>query len=177
MILACTHRVALRRSISRALAISLFFVTSIVHGQAPAPSQPPLYGGAAASAPPQQQGGSATAGVFAPVLDSENRPITAGGFVKDGPVIFEDISAKSGLNTWIHKMGTPQKAYILETIGSGVALLDYDHDGWLDIYLVNGSTFDAENGKSEAPRAALFRIRRREVEDVSQPKHATVSRS
>lgn len=102
------------------------------------------------------QSGSATRGVFAPVLDSEKRPITAGGFVKDGPVIFKDITAKSGLATWHHTMGTPQKNYILETTGSGVCLLDYDRDGWLDIFLVNGSTFDALSGKAEAPHAALF---------------------
>ncbi len=102
------------------------------------------------------QGGSATAGVFAPVLDSEMRPITAGGFVKNGPIIFKDISEKAGLTAWTHKMGTPQKPYILETTGSGVCLLDYDHDGWLDIYLVNGSTYDALNGKAEPPHAALF---------------------
>jgi hypothetical protein len=94
--------------------------------------------------------------VFAPILDSEKRPITAGGFVKTGPVVFQDISEKAGLNTWQHKMGTPQKPYILETIGSGVCLLDYDHDGWLDIFLVNGSTYDALNGKAEPPHAALF---------------------
>jgi hypothetical protein len=44
----------------------------------------------------------------------------------------------------------------LETIGSGVALLDYDNDGWLDIYLVNGSTFEALKGKESAPRAMLL---------------------
>ena len=32
---------------------------------------------------------------------------------------------------------------IIEAKGSGVCLLDYDNDGWLDIYLVNGSTLDA----------------------------------
>jgi hypothetical protein len=53
-------------------------------------------------------------------------------------------------------MGTPQKSYILETVGSGVALLDYDNDGWLDIYLVNGSTYDAMTGKTTPPHAALF---------------------
>jgi hypothetical protein len=53
-------------------------------------------------------------------------------------------------------MGTPEKKYILETDGSGVALLDYDKDGWLDIYLVNGSTYDALSGKKTAPHAALF---------------------
>jgi hypothetical protein len=68
------------------------------------------------------------------VLDSEKRPITAGGFVKSGPVIFKDISEKAVLTTWNHKMGAPQKQYILETIGSGVALIDYDRGGWLDIY-------------------------------------------
>jgi hypothetical protein len=108
--------------------------------QATQPSQPPLYGGSAAQISTPQQGGSATGGVFAPVLDSEHRPITAGGFVKTGPHIFQDISEQAGLTKWTHKMGTPQKPYILETIGSGVALLDYDNDGWLDIYIVNGST-------------------------------------
>jgi enediyne biosynthesis protein E4 len=102
------------------------------------------------------RGGSATAGTFAPVLDSEKRPITAGGFVKQGPIIFQDISAQAGITSWRHKMGTPQKPYIIEATGSGVCLIDYDHDGWLDIYLVNGSTYDAMNGKAEPPHAALF---------------------
>ena len=102
------------------------------------------------------QGGSATGGVFAPVFDSEHRPITAGGFVKNGPHIYEDVSAKAGLTSWHHTMGTPQKKYIIEETGSGVCLLDYDHDGWLDIYLVNGSTYDALSGKTTSPHAALF---------------------
>src|ERR1700689_3497700 len=102
------------------------------------------------------KGGSSTAGVFAPVLDSEHRPITAGGFVKTGPIIFEDVSAKAGLTSWHHTMGTPEKKYIIEETGSGVCLLDYDHDGWLDIYLVNGSTYDALSGKAEPTHAALF---------------------
>ena len=108
------------------------------------------------SPPAHAQTGASTAGTFAPVLDSEKRPITAGGFVKTGPVVFSDISKQSGLTSWRHTMGTPEKKYILEAIGSGVALLDYDNDGWLDIYLVNGSTFDAYNGKAPAPKAALY---------------------
>jgi hypothetical protein len=50
-------------------------------------------------------------------------------------------------------MGTPQKPYILETIGSAVALLDYDHDGWLDIYLVNGSTYERLSHRT--PRSSI----------------------
>jgi hypothetical protein len=108
------------------------------------------------SAPATPRGGSATAGVFAPVKDSELRPITAGGFVKDGPVVFKDVAKQAGLTSWHHTMGTLEKTYILETTGSGVALLDYDNDGWLDIYMVNGSTYAAMKGASESPHAALF---------------------
>jgi hypothetical protein len=89
-------------------------------------------------------------------LDSQHRVITAGGFVKSGPVVFQDVSEKAGLTTWTHHMGTPAKDYIIETKGSGVCLLDYDNDGWLDIYIVNGSSLDVLNGKAAAPHAALF---------------------
>ena len=105
----------------------------------------------------QTQSGSAAVGSSHPVqLDSHQRPITAGGFVATGPVIFEDISEKAGVTHWTHKMGEPDKRYILETNGSGVGLIDYDNDGWLDIYLVNGSTFKALDGKEASPHAALF---------------------
>src|SRR5271168_3290733 len=103
-----------------------------------------------------QGGGVNTGGAHAAVLDSEHRPITAGGFVKSGPIIFQDIAQKAGLYTWKHTMGTPEKRYIIETNGSGVGLIDYDNDGWLDIYFVNGSTVDAMNGKTVGPKAALF---------------------
>jgi enediyne biosynthesis protein E4 len=105
---------------------------------------------------PMGGGGSSTAGAHTAIHDAQNRPITAGGFVKSGPVIFQDISKQSGLATWTHVMGTPQKQFIIEANGSGVCLLDYDNDGWLDIYLVNGSTYDALTGKTEPPHAALF---------------------
>jgi hypothetical protein len=106
--------------------------------------------------PVSAMGGSNTGGAHAAVLDADHRPITAGGFVKTGPVLFEDIAQPAGLTTWKHVMGTSEKQFILETNGSGVGLLDYDNDGWLDIYLVNGSTYDALSGKSTSPKAALF---------------------
>ena len=107
-------------------------------------------------ATPQAQGGVSTGGAHAAVLDGEKRPITAGGFVDSGPIVFQDVSEKAGLTRWRHVMGTPETKFILETVGSGVALLDYDNDGWLDIYLVNGSTYDALSGKTSPPHAALF---------------------
>ncbi|MGC2638523.1 MAG: CRTAC1 family protein [Acidobacteriaceae bacterium] len=104
-----------------------------------------------------QQGGIAAGTAQKAQFDEQHRPITAGGFVKSGPVIFEDIAAKAGLTKWRNVTGTPLKRVIIEAKGSGVCLLDYDHDGWLDIYLVNGSTFDARDGKAPPPHAALFR--------------------
>ena len=91
-----------------------------------------------------------------PVYDEQKRPITAGGFVDSGPKAFEDITKAAGLSGWNHKMGNPKKQFIVEANGSGVGLIDYDNDGWLDIFLVNGSTFDALDGKEEPPHAALF---------------------
>lgn len=111
---------------------------------------------AIAQQPPAPQGGASTGGVYAPIHDAEHRAITAGGFVKDGPVVFEDVSGQAGLTSWRYAGGSAEKRYIAESLGSGVALLDYDNDGWLDIYLVNGMTYDAMNGKAESPHAALF---------------------
>jgi hypothetical protein len=105
---------------------------------------------------PSQSGGASTSGVFAPVMDEKHRPITAGGFVDGAPVVFVDDTKKSGLDKFKHVSGTPEKDLILEAPGSGVAIIDYDNDGWPDIYLVNGSTFDALRGKEKPPRAALF---------------------
>jgi enediyne biosynthesis protein E4 len=101
-------------------------------------------------------GGASTGGAYAPVHDAQHRPITAGGFVDKGPVVFQDISRAAELTSWRYQGGTPEKRYIAESLGGGVALLDYDNDGWLDIYLVNGMTYDAMEGKAETPHAALF---------------------
>ena len=104
---------------------------------------------------PQSMGVS-TGTPHAPVKDALSRPITAGGFVDGAPVVFTDVTKEAGLDKFHHRSGTPDKATILETPGSGVALLDYDNDGWLDIYLLNGSTFAALKGQEPAPRAMLF---------------------
>ena len=98
----------------------------------------------------------ANAGPQKAEFDSQHRPITAGGFVKTGPIIFQDVATSAGLTRWHHTAGTKEKRLLLEAKGPGVCLLDYDNDGWLDIYLVNGSTYEALDGKAAAPHAALF---------------------
>ncbi len=97
--------------------------------------------------------GSSTGGAY----PAQPGPPTISGTVAKGDVPFVDVTAKTGLLAWKHVSGDTPKRFILDAIGSGVALLDYDNDGWLDIYLVNGSTEAALAGKAPAPSAALFR--------------------
>ena len=104
-----------------------------------------------------QEQGMATGTAQKASFDAQHRPITAGGYVKSGPVVFENVAAQAGLTGWRNVTGTATKRLIIEAKGSGVCLLDYDRDGWLDIYLVNGSTLDALAGKTASPHAALFR--------------------
>src|SRR5262245_53236105 len=69
-------------------------------------------------------------------------------------VIFVDVTKTAGLGGFRFVSGTPAKDYLVEAPGAGCAFIDYDNDGWLDIYLVNGSTLDALRGKATPPRAA-----------------------
>jgi enediyne biosynthesis protein E4 len=138
-------------------AITLFTLVIFSALRAEAQAAPPKQAAGESSASPMQtQSAVSTGAAHAAVLDSEKRPITAGGFVEKGPIVFQDVAEKAGLTRWRHVMGTDEVRFILETVGSGVALLDYDNDGWLDIYLVNGSTYDAMTGKASPPHAALF---------------------
>src|SRR5437764_10974647 len=52
---------------------------------------------------------------------------------------FIDIAEKSGLTAENIFGGINTKKYIIETTGTGVAIFDYDNDGWPDIFLVNGT--------------------------------------
>ena len=52
--------------------------------------------------------------------------------------IFEDITAKSGIRFKQESSRTSEK-YLPESMGGGVAMLDYDNDGWLDLFFVNGA--------------------------------------
>jgi hypothetical protein len=64
------------------------------------------------------------------------------------PIRFEDIAAKAGVHFITQNSPTPNKNQI-ETMVAGVALLDYDGDGYLDIYLVNGAAIPSL--KKESP--------------------------
>jgi len=69
--------------------------------------------------------------------------------------IFSDVTTEAGI-TWRQFNGFSPDRYLIETMGGGVGLFDFDDDGWLDIFLVNGG--ETPRGRSERPiRNALYR--------------------
>ncbi len=76
------------------------------------------------------------------------------------PVQFIDVADKAGLhvpNVW---GGVDSKRIIIETKGSGIAFFDYDNDGWLDIYLTNGSRLNEHWAPGKEPTTHLFKNNR-----------------
>jgi len=76
------------------------------------------------------------------------------------PVVFVDVAKEAGLtapNVW---GATDHKSYIIEAKGSGLAFFDYDNDGWLDIYLTNGTQLDAHWPPGKAPTSHLYKNNR-----------------
>ena len=69
---------------------------------------------------------------------------------------FLDVAPEAGLD-FRHHSGSPEKKYILETIGGGVAWIDYDRDGWPDLYLVNGGKWDELLAGTRSVYNALYR--------------------
>ncbi|HKF04445.1 MAG TPA: CRTAC1 family protein [Candidatus Sulfotelmatobacter sp.] len=71
---------------------------------------------------------------------------------------FAENAAKAGLGAFHHSSGSAVKDYLVETLGSGVALFDYNNDGLVDVLLVNGSSFELlANPNLPRPSSRLFR--------------------
>ncbi len=68
---------------------------------------------------------------------------------------FTDQAEKAGLLSLNVFGGKETKKYIIETTGTGVAIFDYDNDGWPDIFLVNGTTLESSTGQG-APTNHLY---------------------
>src|SRR5215469_6323164 len=85
----------------------------------------------------------------------------------DPKELFHDSTETAGL-TWKHFSGFSPDRYLIEIMGGGVGLFDFDDDGWLDIFLVNGG--ETPHGKSEQPvQNALYRnLGNGKFEDVAR---------
>jgi hypothetical protein len=67
------------------------------------------------------------------------------------PVTFRDITQKAGIH-FVHNNAAFGKKYLPETMGPGVAFIDYDNDGWQDIFLVNGTDWPGQPSKHSTPK-------------------------
>jgi hypothetical protein len=71
--------------------------------------------------------------------------------VKNPGITFRDITQKAGIR-FVHNNAAFGKKYLPETMGPGVAFIDYDNDGWPDIFLVNGMDWPGHSGKHSTPK-------------------------
>ena len=93
-----------------------------------------------------------TAGSFAAkCLAQEKQRAEALASLSDTPARFVDITKKSGVN-FDYKSSHTSRKYLIETMGAGVALFDYDNDVRLDIFLVNGAPLDDPMPKGTIPK-------------------------
>ncbi len=74
------------------------------------------------------------------------------------PAFEEILPAASGIS-WVHVSGQSPEMYMPETVGPGCAFLDYDNDGWMDIYVVNSGACDFYQPPTPL-RNALYRNNR-----------------
>ena len=79
-------------------------------------------------------------------------------------VDFRDIAVEAGLTAVNVSGSQTKKKYILETTGAGVAIFDYNNDGLMDVFLVNGSILD---GKSKATSHLYRNLGNMKFEDVT----------
>src|SRR5271165_3505230 len=71
------------------------------------------------------------------------------------PIRFRDVTAASGIH-FIHTDGSSGRRYIVETVASGLGLIDFDGDGYLDILFLNGTPLPGTPKPPRMPTSALY---------------------
>jgi enediyne biosynthesis protein E4 len=80
---------------------------------------------------------------------------TAPKTVPTGPISLHDVTGQTGIK-FLHDDGSGGKRYIVEPMSAGLALFDYDSDGLIDIYFLNGKPMEGSK-RRKPPRNALYR--------------------
>jgi hypothetical protein len=75
-------------------------------------------------------------------------------------VEFVNVAREAGLRTKTIFGAERKNTFLLETNGCGCAFIDYDNDGWLDIFLLNGTRFEADWPAGQAPVSRLYKNNR-----------------
>src|SRR5258708_675530 len=81
---------------------------------------------------------------------------------------FDGIPASASGITWVHTAGLSPSKYLPETGGAGCAFLDYDNDGWMDIYLVNSGKCDFYTSQQPLRNALYHNNRDETFTDVTE---------
>jgi len=82
-------------------------------------------------------------------------PLCLSGARAESPIILRDVTKETGI-TFVHTDGSSGQRYIMETVTAGLALFDYDNDGDIDIYFLNGAPLKGTK-YDVAPTNALYR--------------------
>jgi len=112
--------------------IILLFLCATVHGQQPSPSPTPERTGRSYS-----------------TAELSKTPPPPGPQARS-PLTFNDVTAQSRVN-FIHAASKTPSKYLLETMGGGVAIFDFDNDGHMDLFFTNGAVLKDAMAKDDAP--------------------------
>lgn len=122
-------------------AVALGLLVLVVLGGCGSPSAEPFQGGPESA--PRTRADAVRPGDAAAVTPVSPAPPAL------GPIVLRDLTGQTGI-TFCHTDGSSGRRYIVETVASGLATFDYDGDGLIDIYFVNGAPLPGAEGQPPA---------------------------
>lgn len=89
--------------------------------------------------------------IFSGGLLAQTKTSSSSGSSGGSTVTFRDVTQQAGIH-FVHNNAAFGKKYLPETMGPGVAFIDYDNDGWQDIFVVNGMDWPGHTQKHTTPK-------------------------